>query len=547
MMMRTPMADANTRGIPPSSTTLTGPAPGGGDEFETMEATVAELVASRAREHGSITAVTGASGSLTFAELESGARRLAAALADGGCRPGDRIAVHCDNAHAAEFFLSFAAVGVLGGVFVPLNCRAAAIELGRIMVSSEPSALITIADDADTLAKLRDSMHAPAMVVRVAEVPRLIAAHQPVAPATSELNDDAAILYTSGTTGLPKGAVCTQAAFAQMGERTVASLLGPEAGWPPVQPGDGMQIPVPLYTSTGVIHVISATLHAGMSTWIDARFDAAESLARAEAFGPSVVMAVPSMMALMAEVASPGSLRSVRTFVTGGAHSSPDLLARARSLWPHTGVINCYSLTESGGAMVTNSGDLLDVYPGAAGIPVRGTTIRIESRSGDDAPADGSGFVQFRGPGMCYRYFRNPEETARTFRSDGWLVSGDIGRIDGGLLRLVGRAADMIIRGGFNIMPREIEAALETHPAVLEAAVFAKRHRVLGEDIVAVVVPRHSTAAHGLSIDQLRAHCGETLADYKVPRDIRVVTEPLPRNAFGKVMRRDLAERLGQG
>jgi len=443
--------------------------------------------------------------------------------------------MHVSNHYAAESCLVLAAVLGLGAIYVPLNPRAGSHDLSRLVELTDPKVVIT---SAPTLAALTPSRGGKRAVWDVRALRGIMLGYAPATLSDVSPEADAAILCTSGTTGAPKGAVYTHEGLCRVAERTVVASLGPEADLPLLGPGDVFQTPVPLYTSSGPMNVMIPILYQGYTGPIQSTFDAQDTLRLADARRTSALFAVPAMIALMVEVAGKGSLSDLRCLLTGAAPTPAELLQRTESLWPEVSIVNTYGSTEAGGAMTVTFGPTLRAHPGAAGFPMAGYAVRLITEF-TDGDTDGVGSVQVRGPGVMREFFSNPEATAETISDEGWGTVGDLGRMDGGLLCLAGRKHDMIIRGGFNIMPREAEATLEGHPRVLEAGVVGTQHAILGEDLVAFVVLR--PAAEGISDGELRTYCLERLSDYQVPRQIRVVHDPLPRNPHGKLTRTELA------
>lgn len=493
------------------------------------------LLEQRSRDSSARAAVEGESGALTFGELYDNARRLASALDELGCGAGEVVAVHLSNQHAAEMFLSFSGATGNGSLFAPLSTRTSGVELRRLLDLLRPKLVISAGPEAIQEA----AGDAPPAVWDVAELRRQVSGARAKAFPSLSADQDAAILCTSGTTGTPKGAIYTHAEICRVAERTL-SIAGPEAALPEMRPGDLYQVPLPLYTSSGVLNVMSAVLYRGLSALIEPRFAVTECLRLLEERRARLFFAVPAMLVLLMEAARPRAAAPGVT-LTGGAPIPAELVARLDAAWPGTTLVNNYGSTEAGGAGTFACGAVLRAHPGSVGYPLAGCEVRIVARYTETAH-EGIGDVEVRGPGVMRGFLDNPDATAEAISPDGWIKVGDLGRIAGGLLYLAGRKHDMIIRGGFNIMPREVEAALEAHDAVLEAGVVAREHPVLGEDLVAFVVPRPNSRAP--SPDELRHHCLKRLADYKAPRDIRVTCEPLPRNSPGKLLRAELLKRV---
>jgi long-chain acyl-CoA synthetase len=226
----------------------------------------------------------------------------------------------------------------------------------------------------------------------------------------------------------------------------------------------------------------------------------------------------------------------------GGAPAAPELLKRIKQAFPASSASNGYGLTETSALACSNAGVDYERKPDSIGVAVAACELKVVAPDGSPLPPDGVGELWIRGPNVVKGYWGKPEATAAAF-SDGWLHTGDIARIDEeGFVYILDRAKDMLIRGGENVYCVEVEDVLYSHPAVMDAAVVGVPHRVLGEEVGAIV---QVTPNAQLSVDELRAYAAERLAHYKVPTHIELRTEPLPRNANGKILKRDLKRELG--
>lgn len=466
--------------------------------------TIPALLAVRAASARDRRAVVAADGDITFAELWSRARRVAGSL---GVEPGARVAWAIGNERGVAALTLYHGVLCAGAVNIPLNTRLTARERDAILERARPALVV---DDVDAL-------------LDGAEVD----------PAPAGEDDVASILFTSGTTGLPKGVVHTH-----------ATSLAAAAGWADafrLGTNDVVQSPFPVFTGAGLHFNGLAALWAGAANVIDGA-EVAESLARIAAVGATVYVAVPSIYQFWLDhpALATADLSSLRILDYGGASMAPDVIRRLHDAIPRAGLMQTYGLTEAGpgGLYLAEEyafGKLGSVGNRAAGA---GTQFRVVDEHSHDVPADGIGELVLRGPSVMQGYFEDDEATAAAFTADGWLRSGDVVRIDAqGFVFHVDRIKDIIVRGGFNIASVEVESVLLEHDDVLEAAVVGRPHPKLGEDVHAVVVPK---AGRTVDVDVLVTHCRTALADFKVPRTIDVRDEPLPRNASGKVLKREL-------
>ncbi len=344
------------------------------------------------------------------------------------------------------------------------------------------------------------------------------------------VDDDLAdILYTSGTTGRPKGVAV---------RHVNASLVPPMA---PSWSGGAWLHASPMFTFAGLAFVYNP-MKLGLRGIYMPKFDAGRWLEVVAEEHPVAVFLVPAMTHLLLD--HPGfaaaDLSSIQICAVGSAPLAPFVVERLQEKMPQAMVNNNYGMTEAGSVYCITPKGEAKRRPGSVGQPVPPAEVRIVDELGHELPVGEVGEVRLKIPGRTREYFGDPEATAETW-VNGWLVTGDLGKVDeDGFLYIVGRSKDVIIRGGNNIHATDVEHVIVSHDDVLEAAVVGAPHAVLGEDVVAFVVLRPGVAADP---DALRAYCLTQLADYKVPRQWHVVDE-LPRNATGKVVKPELRRRL---
>jgi acyl-CoA synthetase (AMP-forming)/AMP-acid ligase II len=443
------------------------------------------------------------------------------------------IAIAPDQPFA--WLTAYTAAHRAGAVAVPVNTRLAAPELRAILGHAEPSAILS---DAAGLGGVPWSDLAPrtdSSVIGVA-----VDGRDAEEGWTALLADDAAplegrsppaegdvmdVMYTSGTTGAPKAVVVPYGR---------EDLAEPLAAWN----GLGFLTASPFTTTSGAL-LIHGPMRAGMSGWYLPRFDAGAWISTIEERRPLVAFIVPAMAQLV--VAHPrfaeAELSGLAALTIGGAPVAPATLRRLGERLPNTDILVGYGLTEFGAVSRTPNGDR-GRHLGSVGEALPGVEIRVVDDSGVPVPQGEQGEVAVRGADRAREYLRAPDATEGTWR-EGWLHTGDLGRLDDdGFLWLTGRKKELIIRGGYNIAPGEVEDVLYSHPDVVEAVVAGIPHDVLGEDVAAWVVLRDGSEC---SADDLGAHVRASIADFKVPRQIHFVTS-LPRNAAGKVVTRELIE-----
>ncbi|MCR9125753.1 MAG: acyl--CoA ligase [Rhodobacteraceae bacterium] len=459
-----------------------------------------------------------------YARLGAACDEMQALLHQNGVRPGDRVLALIENSAAALAILF--ATSRMGAVAIPVNARQTAAEVARIMAHAEPVVAVM------TSGASRD---AAAHAARLGATPAQggfgevhIARTHPSAP--DDDRDIAVLIYTTGTTGAPKGVMMTHANlhFAGLAARGYRSLA----------PGHLVYGVAPMAHVIGLASMMTASMAGGATVRLEARFSV-ESLYTALQEGVTHLPAVPQMHALlMQHVQARGyaTLDSpfLRYVSSGGAPLDPAWKRKAEAFYGLP-LQNGYGMTETtAAASITHSalGDP-DV---SVGPPLDGVSLRID----EDVPGGGTGTgeVVIRGPNVMKGYYRNPGETAKVLSADGWMRSGDLGRIDeDGRLHILGRTKELIIHGGFNVYPPEVEAALNDHPDVVQSAVIGKLED--GDEKVLAFVQVAEGAT--LTAETLRAFVAERLVGYKRPSRI-VMASHLPAAATGKILKHKLLE-----
>jgi long-chain acyl-CoA synthetase len=452
---------------------------------------LASLLAHASAGHASRPALLLEDELVSYGELESRAAETAAGLRARGVVRGDRVALLLPN--GAEYVACLLGIWRLGAVAVPLNVLLAPPEIEARVALSGAKLLLT------------EAPHAPAD-------PEL---------AACRAEEPAAILFTSGTSGAPKGAVLTHGSIAAAAASVADALsLGPE---------DVVLGAAPFSHVLGLSTGIVATLSRGGAVAVERRFDAERTLLRMVETGTTILLGVPTMCIALCEAArSASELPPIRIAHVGGA-AVPVESGRAFESTFGADLYEGYGLTEMSGIATTYVAGQ-PRKPGSVGKPLGSTEVRIA-----DADERGVGEVLFRGPSVVAGYWEDPAATAEAISPDGWLATGDLGHLDDdGYLFLVDRKQDVVIRGGYNVYPREVEEVLYAHPDVLEAAVVGVPHDALGEEVAALVVARPDA---GLTVADVREWAKERVAAYKYPR-IVVFVDALPKTPTGKILKR---------
>ncbi len=452
--------------------------------------------------------------SLTLGEWEDRSNRAARGMVRRGIKPGDRVALLFDGDRWVDYAVAYLAVLKAGAVAVPLGSRFAGRELERILDHAEVATVVRWAHgegEAGDLPRLEEGQSSAPFQV------------------ATDAGDLAEILYTSGTTGTPKGVACSHLSI-------VAHDLPVDGS----VPGGTVSFlhGFPIGTQAGQETLRVPLRIVGRTAIVLPSFDAELLCELVSRHRVARLQLVPAMAQVLVASGAPGrhDLSSVRRVVLSSSHAPPTLFVRLAAAFPTASLWNAYALTEGGSARTLVQWD--ESRPSSVGLPVGATEVRIVGEGGDSLAAGEVGEVWLRRRGTPTRwYHRDPVATTQVF-VDGWVRTGDLGHMDAeGHLHLDDRVKDLIISGGANISSVEVEDVLCEHPSVVEAAVFGAAHPVLGEEVAAAVV---GAADPG----ELRAFVRARLAEHKVPRRL-VLVDSLPRNASGKVVKGELRQRHG--
>lgn len=469
--------------------------------------------------------------SVTYGQLDDAVARTAAYLRSIGVAKGDRVALQLPK--CLPFIYLHLAVMRLGAISLPLNSGYPPQELAYYLRDSEAALLFAdamtreaIAPVVETLPFMREAVFLDTSSAK--PLAALMAGHAPAnVPAGNIAPDDTCLMiYTSGTTGRPKGAELTC-------RNLTANLDSLQEAWC-WQPNDVLLHVLPIFHVHGLIVALHGALNAGATTILLRRFDPERTLQTLCKEHCTVFMAVPAIHRRLVNVPDAGryDLRHMRLITSGSDRLPDDLFRQAQETYGHT-LLERYGMSETG-MLISNplSGER---RVGSVGLPLPGVEVRIVHPETETPMPDGEvGAVQVRGENVFKGYWRQPEKTAEAFTPDGWFRTGDLGlREPDGYITLKGRARDLIISGGYNVYPPEVELVLADCPGVQACAVIGCPDDTWGEIVTAVIVPRPS---FDLAAEQVIAHCRTFLISYKVPRRI-VIADDLPRNSLGKVQK----------
>jgi long-chain acyl-CoA synthetase len=510
----------------------------------------------------------------TVDAFRTAAAHVAARLAADGVKKGDRVALAMRN--LPEWPAAFWGAVLAGAIATPLNAWWTGPELEYGLRDSGASVLVA---DAERYERLRAHLPNCAALRRIyvsragpefagkdtadRRLMRLESvtgatdgwAKLPPPPAPPGVvlapDDDVAIFYTSGTTGKPKGAVISHRNIISNTFNAASAYARAylRRGDVPPPPDPAVQkaflISVPFFHVTGCFATMIPALMGGHKLVMQRRWNVDEALPLMQRERITNFGGVPTVVWQVVEHPRVGEydLSSVESVAYGGAPSAPELVQRVRRRFPTAQQRQGWGMTETSATAISNAAEDYEHRPASCGVPPPTSEAKILGSDGRELPRDETGELWYKGPVVVRGYWNDPQATAETF-ADGWLKTGDLARMDDeGFVYIVDRARDMLIRGGENIYCIEVENVLEAHPAVMDAAVIGRPHPTLGEEPVAVVSLKVGIFA---SADDLRRWTAERLAAFKVPVDVIFWPEPLPRNANGKTVKRDLKRLVEQ-
>ncbi|NMO21501.1 AMP-binding protein [Pyxidicoccus fallax] len=484
----------------------------------------------------------------TYGALAGRVADFARGLRQLGLQRGERVALFLEN--SASFAIAYLGVQQAGGVVVLVNTAYRQVELAHILSDSEVRACVTGASGAAELAPLREQLPSLQWLITVEPPTAALPASLTVVPFQDLLArgaadssplelprpEELAVLgYTSGTTGRSKGAMLLH-------RNLLANVRAVTEAWRWTE-ADRLLLALPLFHTHGLMVGLHGTLYTGASVDLRRKFVAQEALeALRDDASLTMFFGVPTMYGrLLEETRRTGvKPRRLRLWVSGSAPLSPQLLGDIEAEFGAR-ILERYGMTET--IMNTTNPYDGERRPGTVGFPYPGQEARVvDVRTRKPLDRGETGEIEVRGPHVFAGYWRRPDATAESFDPEGWFRTGDLGEYDAdGYLRITGRARELIISGGFNVYPREVEEVLATHPGVAEVAVLGLPDADFGEQVVAVVVPPAGAPAPDAQV--LVDWCKDRLASFKKPRRV-VFVDALPRNALGKVQKHLLRDRL---
>ncbi|MGH2949180.1 MAG: long-chain-fatty-acid--CoA ligase [Solirubrobacteraceae bacterium] len=488
---------------------------------------LAAIVTASAERHASRPALRLADAEITYAALDDGSARAAGLLHDLGVRPGDRVAVMLPN--VPQFALAYYGALRLGAIVVPMNPLLKTREVRFCLRDAGAKVIFALEGLDEHPVAAAEEARAECVTVGFGAFEETLRATDPVEEVTArDGSDTAVLLYTSGTTGSPKGAELTHDNMHRNLEISAGLFdLGPE------DVGLGA---LPLFHSFGQTCCLNATISAGGSLSLLPRFDPGQALETIEQHRVTICAGVPTMYSAMLDHAAAEStdVSRLKVCISGGSAMPVDVLRRCEAVFGCP-LLEGYGLSETSPVASFNHPGR-EAKAGSIGTPIEGVEMRVVDDDDRPLPPGEVGEIVIRGHNVMKAYWEQPEATSHTMRG-GWLHTGDLARVDeDGYFFIVDRKKDLIIRGGLNVYPREVEEILHEHPAVREAAVIAVPHELLGQDVGAAVVLRRGAEADARA---LRSYVREQIAAYKYPRHVWFVDE-LPKGPTEKVLKREI-------
>jgi len=489
---------------------------------------LADNLTNSAREHGDRVALKLDDAELTYAQLDDASARVAGLLMEKGVEAGDRVGIMLPN--VPYFAVCYYGALRLGAVVVPMNVLLKKREVGFYLSDPEAKVLFAWHDFAEAAEAGAEEAGTELVLVEPGEFEQLLAGAEPMTDVADRSEDHTAvILYTSGTTGTPKGAELTHSNLARNVEIS--------RGLFDLEEGAVILGALPLFHSFGQTCGLNTSIKAGGCLTLIPRFDPGKALEIIGRDGVQVFQGVPTMYAAMLNHPERDSYdtSSLEVCASGGSAMPVEVMKAFEETFGCK-VLEGYGLSETSPVASFNHPDR-ERKPGSIGTPIEGVEMKVVDDDGNEVAQGEPGEIVIRGHNVMKGYWNKDEATEESIR-EGWFHTGDMATVDeDGYFFIVDRKKDLIIRGGYNVYPREIEEVLYEHPAVREVAVIGVPHDDLGEEVGAAVALKEGQEA---SEDELRAHCKEQVAAYKYPRQVWFVDE-LPKGPTGKILKREIS------
>jgi long-chain acyl-CoA synthetase len=500
---------------------------------------LAQYLEDTARKYPDKTAVRYEGQSITYRNLNTRCNQLANGLKDLGLADGDHCMVMMPN--SIQVITIYYALAKLGVVIVPVNFLFKKNELEHILSDAKPKAFIGAEP---YLTEIEPAMHStfePTLKIadeaqegsNFIELNSVFSSQDDFELYPVQGNDSLTILYTSGTTGVPKGVMLTHNNHASEA-RILANMRGK------LDPEVVVIGVLPLYHIYGITSVINVSLYLGCTIELLPHFDPEKVIELVQSEKQTILFGVPTMYNRLIQVASqnPPQNSSLKFCVSGGASLPVEFLHRFEKLFS-TKIFEGYGLTEAPVCVENPYGSV--TKPGSIGLPIPEFSAKIIDNEGNEVAPGDNGELLIKGPGVMKGYMNRPDETSKTIR-DGWLHTGDIARMDeDNYIYIVDRKKDLVIRGGYNVYPREIEEVMYQIPEILEVAVFGIPHEDFGEEVAALVVLQEGAQ---IDTEDIREFVKQRVAPYKYPRIIKIVPDSLPKSGTGKILKKEIRKKF---
>jgi long-chain acyl-CoA synthetase len=500
---------------------------------------LAEFLEASALRHPDKTAIRHENGRITYQELDRASNRFANGLTDLGLSYGDRCMVMMPN--SIDYIALYYALAKMGIEIIPVNFLFRSHELFHIFKDAGPKAFIGAEAYLEEISRVFKETGSPPIRLALkppeggdfGDLESCYSDRDTFSLHSTGPDDTLNILYTSGTTGVPKGVMLTHGNLA-INAKILSGMRGT------IEPDTVVIGTLPLFHVYGITSVMNVSMFLGLTVELFTHFEPELVIHATEEEERTIFFGVPTMLNRLIQVAEehPPKRSSLKFCISGGASLPVEFLNRFEALFSTT-IHEGYGLTEC--PVCVENPYNRGTKPGSIGLPIPEFSAKIVDENGNELQPGGIGELLIKGPAVMKGYLNNPDATAETIR-DGWLYTGDIARMDEDLyIYIVDRKKDLVIRGGYNVYPREIEEVIYQIEEVSETAVYGIPHPDLGEEIAAVVVPKEGAS---IEPEEIKAYVKERVAPYKYPRIIKVLSEPLPKSGSGKILKKEIRKQF---